>query len=186
MNEPTRIHSQTDRAGALHIAVLTVSDSRTSETDSSGALLVERLQNAGHHERARVLLPDNRYAIRARVADWIADERTQVVLISGGTGLSERDGTPEAVEVLLDKKVEGFGERFRALSAAEIGSSTLQSRCLAGLANGTLVVCLPGSTGACRLAWDALLAEQLDADHRPCNFVAHLKQADTAPCPGRS
>jgi len=161
----------------LNIAVLTVSDTRTLDTDTSGGLLVERLQGAGHHLAARVLLKDDLYRIRAQVAQWIAEDEVQVVLITGGTGFTGRDSTPEAVACLLDKQVDGFGELFRQISVADIGTSTIQSRALAGLANGTLVCCLPGSTNACRTGWDGILVTQLDARHRPCNFVAHLKQA---------
>lgn len=161
----------------LNIAVLTVSDTRTQDTDTSGALLVERLQAAGHQLAARVLLKDDLYRIRAQVAQWIAEDDVQVVLITGGTGFTGRDSTPEAVACLLDKQVDGFGELFRQISLPDIGTSTIQSRALAGLANGTLVCCLPGSTNACRTGWDGILASQLDARHRPCNFVAHLKQA---------
>jgi len=161
----------------LNIAVLTVSDTRTLDTDTSGGLLVERLKGAGHHLAARVLLKDDLYRIRAQVAQWIAEDEVQVVLITGGTGFTGRDSTPEAVACLLDKQVDGFGELFRQISVADIGTSTIQSRALAGLANGTLVCCLPGSTNACRTGWDGILVTQLDARHRPCNFVAHLKQA---------
>lgn len=161
----------------LNVAVLTVSDTRSLDTDTSGGLLVERLQAAGHHLAARVLLRDDLYRIRAQVAQWIAEDEVQVVLITGGTGFTGRDSTPEAVACLLDKQVDGFGELFRQISFDDIGTSTIQSRALAGLANGTLVCCLPGSTNACRTAWDGILASQLDARHRPCNFVAHLKQA---------
>ena len=160
----------------LNIAVLTVSDTRTQETDTSGQLFVDRLQAAGHGLAARVLLKDDLYKIRAQVASWIAEDSVQVVLITGGTGFTGRDSTPEAVTCLLDKQVDGFGELFRQISAVDIGTSTIQSRALAGMANGTLVCCLPGSTNACRTAWDGILAEQLDARHGPCNFVAHLKQ----------
>lgn len=160
----------------LNIAVLTVSDTRTVETDTSGQLLVERLIGAGHQLAARVLLKDDLYKIRAQVATWIAEDQVQVVVITGGTGFTGRDSTPEAVACLLDKQVDGFGELFRQISVADIGTSTIQSRALAGLANGTLVCCLPGSTNACRTAWDGILGEQLDARHRPCNFVSHLKQ----------
>ena len=159
----------------LNVAVLTVSDTRTLDTDTSGGLLVERLQAAGHHLAARVLLKDDLYRIRAQVAQWIAEDEVQVVLITGGTGFTGRDSTPEAVACLLDKQVDGFGEYFRQISVADIGTSSMQSRALAGLANGTLVCCLPGSTNACRTAWDGILASQLDARHRPCNFVVHLK-----------
>ncbi|WP_161866337.1 molybdenum cofactor biosynthesis protein B [Pseudomonas yangonensis] len=161
----------------LNIAVLTVSDTRTLETDTSGQLLVDRLTSAGHQLAARVLLKDDLYKIRAQVATWIAEDQVQVVVVTGGTGFTGRDSTPEAVACLLDKQVDGFGELFRQISVADIGTSTVQSRALAGLANGTLVCCLPGSTNACRTAWDGILAEQLDARHRPCNFVPHLKQA---------
>lgn len=159
----------------LNIAVLTVSDTRTLETDSSGSLLAERLESAGHKLAARVLMKDDLYRIRAQVAHWIAEDEVQVVLITGGTGFTGRDSTPEAVSCLLDKTVDGFGELFRQISVADIGTSTIQSRALAGLSNGTLVCCLPGSTNACRTAWDGILATQLDATFRPCNFVQHLK-----------
>ena len=137
----------------LAIAVLTVSDTRNLDTDTSGQLLVDRLQAAGHQLAARVLLKDDLYRIRAQVAQWIAEDSVQVVIITGGTGFTGRDSTPEAVRCLLDKQVDGFGELFRQISVADIGTSTLQSRALAGLANGTLVCCLPGSTNACRTAW---------------------------------
>ncbi|PNG15298.1 molybdenum cofactor biosynthesis protein B [Stutzerimonas stutzeri] len=168
----------------LNIAVLTVSDTRSLETDTSGQLLVDRLLAAGHRLASRVLLKDDLYRIRAQVANWIAEDEVQVVLITGGTGFTARDSTPEAVACLLDKQVDGFGELFRQISVSDIGSSTVQSRALAGLANATLVCCLPGSTNACRTAWDGILAEQLDARHRPCNFVPHFKQA--AHCESRS
>ncbi|MBD2836639.1 molybdenum cofactor biosynthesis protein B [Pseudomonas sp. JM0905a] len=162
----------------LNIAVLTVSDTRSLETDTSGQLFVDRLTAAGHNLAARVLLKDDLYKIRAQVATWIADDHVQVVLITGGTGFTGRDSTPEAVACLLDKQVDGFGEYFRQISVSDIGTSTMQSRALAGLSNGTLVCCLPGSTNACRTAWDGILAEQLDNRHRPCNFVPHLTQAN--------
>ncbi|MBA1275178.1 molybdenum cofactor biosynthesis protein B [Stutzerimonas azotifigens] len=168
----------------LNIAVLTVSDTRTFETDTSGQLLVDKLTGAGHRLAERVLLKDDLYRIRAQVAHWIAEDVVQVVLITGGTGFTGRDSTPEAVACLLDKQVDGFGELFRQISFADIGTSTVQSRALAGLANATLVCCLPGSTNACRTAWEGILEQQLDARHRPCNFVPHLKQA--APCETRS
>ena len=159
----------------LNIAVLTVSDTRTLDTDTSGQVFVDRLTEAGHRLAARVLLKDDLYKIRAQVAQWIAEDEVQVVLITGGTGFTGRDSTPEAVQCLLERSVDGFGELFRALSILDIGSSTVQSRALAGISNGTLVCCLPGSTGACRTAWEGILVEQLDARHRPCNFVKHLK-----------
>jgi molybdopterin adenylyltransferase len=155
----------------LAIAVLTISDTRTEATDRSGQSLVERLTSAGHRLADRRIVPDDVYRIRAVVSEWIADPEVQVVLTTGGTGFTGRDSTPEAVAVLLDKPIEGFGELFRQLSREEIGSSTVQSRCLGGLANGTVVFCLPGSTGACRTGWDGILAEQLDSRHKPCNFA---------------
>ncbi|MGQ7248312.1 molybdenum cofactor biosynthesis protein B [Halomonas sp. V046] len=155
----------------LKIAVLTVSDTRTEDTDRSGQALAERLTRAGHHLAAKCIVPDDVYAMRAIVSTWIADPEVQVILTTGGTGFTGRDSTPEAVSVLLDKRIEGFGELFRQLSWQEIGSSTVQSRCLGGMANDTVVFCLPGSTGACRTAWDGILAEQLDSRHRPCNFA---------------
>ena len=155
----------------LAIAVLTISDTRTEATDRSGQSLVERLSATGHRLADRQIVPDDVYRIRAVVSGWIADPQIQVVLTTGGTGFTGRDSTPEAVKVLLDKEIEGFGELFRQLSWEEVGSSTVQSRCLGGLANATVVFCLPGSTGACRTGWDGILAEQLDSRHKPCNFA---------------
>ena len=168
----------------LNIAVLTVSDTRTPEQDSSGQLLVDRLAEAGHALADRVLIPDDVYRLRAEVSRWIADPRVQVVLVTGGTGFTDRDSTPEALMPLFDKQVEGFGELFRQISFTEIGTSTVQSRALAGLANRTLVFCLPGSTNACRTAWDKILGEQLDARTRPCNFIPHV--ASSNECGSRS
>jgi molybdopterin adenylyltransferase len=160
----------------LQIALLTISDSRTLAQDSAGDSLQAALQTAGHVLAARLLLPDNRYRIRAQVAQWIADDTTQVVLINGGTGLrTDGDHCIAAVTPLFDKQVDGFGEQFRALSFAEIGSSAMQSGAVAGVANGTVVFCMPGSPGACQLAWQQLIAPQLDARTRPCSFVAALK-----------
>lgn len=164
----------------LAIAVLTVSDTRQLEQDTSGTLLVSRLTEAGHQLANRCILRDDLYAIRAQVSVWIADPQVQVVLITGGTGMAVRDVTPEAVQPLLDKTIDGFGELFRSISYQQIGASTLQSRCLAGIANRTLIFCLPGSTGACKTAWDDILQSQLNANHRPCNFVAHLKDNSAA------
>ena len=155
----------------LSIAVLTVSDTRDESTDTSGGLLVERLNGAGHGLAEKVILPDDVYAVRARVATWIADSRVQVVITTGGTGLTGRDGTPEAVRPLLDKEIEGFGELFRVLSYEEIATSTLQSRALAGVANATYLFCLPGSKGACATGWDRIIQPQLDYRTRPCNLV---------------
>jgi molybdenum cofactor biosynthesis protein B len=167
-------HQPADELFSLSFAVLTVSDTRTLETDTSGAYLAEAVATTGHVLQERVLIEDDIYQIRAHVSRWIADDDIKVVLITGGTGFTERDSTPEAVAPLLDKQVEGFGELFRHYSLAEIGTSTIQSRALAGIANHTLVCCLPGSTGACRTAWERILAHQLDARHGPCNFVPHL------------
>jgi molybdopterin adenylyltransferase len=155
----------------LNIAVLTVSDSRTEATDKSGKVLVERLTAAGHNNADKRIEPDDIYALRARVSGWIADPNIQVVITTGGTGITGRDGTPEAITPLLDKIIDGFGEMFRVLSYENIGTSTLQSRCLAGVANGTYIFCLPGSTGACKDGWDNLIASQLDYRTRPCNLV---------------
>jgi len=158
----------------LNIAVLTVSDSRTPATDKSGALLRARLTEAGHQLAEQQINPDDIYAIRATVSRWIADPAVQVVITTGGTGVTGRDGTPEAVAPLLDKTIEGFGELFRSLSWDDIGTSTLQSRCLAGVANATYVFCLPGSTGACATGWDQLIVKQLDHRTRPCNLAQLL------------
>lgn len=156
----------------LDIAVLTLSDTRTRETDTSGDALAEMLEAAGHRLAARELCPDEVHRMRSIVARWIADPKIDVVITTGGTGFTGRDSTPEALGPLFDRPIDTFGELFRQLSYAEIGSSTVQSRCLAGLANRTLVFCVPGSTGACRTAWNGILAEQLDSRHKPCNFVA--------------
>lgn len=153
------------------IAVLTVSDSRGIELDGSGRVLIERLSAAGHRLAGRAILPDDIYRIRAQVSGWIADPAVHVVVSTGGTGLTGRDGTPEAVAPLLDKTIDGFGEVFRTLSFEEIGASTIQSRAVAGVANGTYIFCLPGSSGACRTGWDKLIAPQLDYRTRPCNLV---------------
>ena len=161
----------------LSIAVLTVSDTRDERSDTSGQLLSAKLTEAGHRLHERRIVKDDIYQIRAVLSAWIADADVQAVLVTGGTGFSGRDSTPEAVAVLFDKHIEGFGEVFRHYSLAEIGSSTLQSRALAGLANNTVIFCVPGSTNACRTAWDKIIGEQLDNRHRPCNFVPHLKQS---------
>lgn len=158
----------------LAIAVLTVSDTRTLETDKSGSLLAGRIEDAGHVLADRALEPDDIYRIRATVSAWIADPGVQVVITTGGTGVTGRDGTPEAIEPLLDKVIEGFGEQFRRISWDDIGTSTLQSRCLAGVANGTYVFCLPGSSNACATGWDQLIAAQLDYRTRPCNLAELL------------
>lgn len=158
----------------LAIAVLTVSDTRTEADDASGRILVERLTAAGHHLADRAIVADDIYRIRATVSAWIADPAVQVILVTGGTGVTGRDSTPEALRPLLDKELEGFGELFRMLSWEEIGTSTLQSRALGGLANATFIFCLPGSTGACRTGWDRILQAQLDARSQPCNLAVLL------------
>ncbi len=160
---------------ALNVAVLTVSDTRTTDTDTSGAFLEEALRSADHAVVDRQIVIDDIYQLRAVLSQWIADPGVEVVLTTGGTGFSGRDSTPEAVAPLFDKVIEGFGEVFRALSLDEIGSSTIQSRALAGLANGTVIFCMPGSTGACRTAWEGVIRDQLDSEHRPCNFVGVLR-----------
>ena len=156
----------------LNVALLTVSDTRGPEQDTSGQFLEDSVVEAGHNLVARRILPDDVYLVRALLSGWIADSQVHAVIITGGTGLLERDSTPEAVRPLLDKTIEGFGEEFRRLSAAEIGSSTVQSRAMAGMANHTVIFCLPGSTGACRTGWNGILATQLDSRHGPCNFSA--------------
>ncbi|MDA0823930.1 MAG: molybdenum cofactor biosynthesis protein B [Proteobacteria bacterium] len=155
----------------LQIAVLTITDTRTEAQDRSGKLLVERLTNCGHTLYEKQLVRDDIYAIRAQISRWIADDNPAVVLTTGGTGVTGRDGTPEAVMPLLDKQIDGFGEMFRVLSYEDIKTSTMQSRAVAGVANGTYVFCLPGSSGACALAWDELIVHQLDYRTRPCNLV---------------
>ncbi|MBO9875132.1 MULTISPECIES: molybdenum cofactor biosynthesis protein B [Xanthomonas] len=156
---------------ALNLCVLTVSDTRTLDQDSSGDYLIAALQGVGHRLHARALLPDDRYRMRATVSAWIADPQVDGILVTGGTGFTGRDSTPEALLPLLDKEMPGFGELFRAISVEEIGTSSLQSRAFAGLANATFLFCLPGSTSACRTAWERIIAAQLDARTRPCNLA---------------
>jgi len=158
----------------LKLAILTVSDTRTLDDDVSGQTLVERLQGAGHRLADRRIVSDDIYRIRAVVSAWIADPEVQVIVTTGGTGVTGRDGTPEAVQVLLDKVLDGFGEVFRTISLEEIGTSTIQSRALAGVANGTYLFCLPGSSSACRTGWDKLIKDQLDYRTRPCNLAELL------------
>jgi len=155
----------------LNIAVLTVSDTRTEANDISGKTLVERIQDAGHRILEKTIVPDDKYRIRATVSNWIADPALHAIISTGGTGVTGRDGTPEAILPLLDKVLEGFGEVFRMLSYQDIKTSTIQSRALAGVANGHYIFCLPGSSGACRTAWDLLIKEQLDHRTTPCNLV---------------
>ena len=165
----------TTASESLTIAILTVSDTRTLETDTSGQYLVEAVGEAGHQIADRKLVIDDIYQQRAIVSAWIADPAIEAVLITGGTGFTGRDSTPEALSVLFDKTVDGFGELFRYLSFQEIGTSTIQSRAIAGFANRTVIFCLPGSTGACKTAWQGIICSQLDSAYRPCNFVGHLK-----------
>ncbi len=155
----------------VSIAVLTISDSRTAENDKSGSLLVERINKSGHVCIDKQIVPDDIHRVRAQVCQWIVDEKTQVVLTTGGTGVTGRDGTPEAIRPLLDKEISGFGEMFRVLSYEKIKTSTLQSRAFAGVSNATYIFCLPGSSGACADAWDMLIEHQLDYRSRPCNLV---------------
>lgn len=157
------------------VAILTVSDTRTLETDTSGALVQSSLEEKNHHIVSRVLLKDNQHEIREHAAQMVANPEVDVLIITGGTGISDRDITPEAVQPLFDKEIPGFGELFRYLSFKDIGTSTIQSRALAGLAQKTLIFCLPGSTGACRLAMEQIILEQIDSTHRPCNFMTLLR-----------
>ncbi len=155
----------------VQIAILTVSDTRTLANDDSGDILVERLTAAGHKLAARTLIKDDAMAVREQIRAWIGDPAIDVVITTGGTGLTGRDVTVEAIEPLYEKKIDGFGELFRMLSYQTIGTSTIQSRATAGVAGGTYLFALPGSPGACRDGWDKILKEQLDIRHRPCNFV---------------
>ena len=155
----------------LNIAVLTISDSRTEIDDTSGKILVERLTKAGHQLFEKKIVADDIYQIRAVISQWIAENSVNAIITTGGTGVTGRDGTPEAVIPLLDKVLDGFGEVFRMLSYQDIKTSTIQSRAIAGVANGTYLFCLPGSSGACKSAWDDLIKEQLDSRTKPCNLV---------------
>ncbi len=155
----------------LNIAVLTVSDTRTEETDKSGLILKESAEQSGHRVVEKAIVKDDVYQMRAVISRWIADPEVHVILSTGGTGITGRDSTPEAVQPLLDKPIEGFGELFRSVSMEDIGASAIQSRAIAGLTNQTLIFCLPGSTGACRTGWDGILKQQLDHRTRPCNFA---------------
>ncbi|MTJ83283.1 MAG: molybdenum cofactor biosynthesis protein B [Telmatospirillum sp.] len=169
----------------VNIAVLTVSDSRTLENDTSGQTLVDRITAAGHKVVDRQILPDDKDRLIVQLRAWIADPAVDVVISTGGTGLTGRDVTPEAFHAVYEKEIAGFGELFRQLSYPKIGTSTIQSRATGGLAHGTYLFALPGSPGACRDGWDDILCHQLDARHRPCNLVElmprlmeHLKPAD--------
>lgn len=155
----------------VNIAILTISDSRNFDNDVSGKVLEDKATADGHNVIDRQIVPDDIYQIRAIVSKWIADPQVNAVVTTGGTGMTGRDGTPEAVKVLFDKEIEGFGELFRSLSYQVIKTSTIQSRAVAGVANATFIFCLPGSSGACRTGWDEILHDQLDIRHKPCNFV---------------
>lgn len=159
----------------LCVAILTVSDRRSEADDTSGHYLKEATEQAGHRVTAQRMVKDNLYKIRAVVSEWIADDQVQAILINGGTGFTAHDNTPEALKPLFDREVEGFGELFRMVSFEEIGTSTIQSRALAGMANQTIIFAMPGSTRACRTAWEHVIEDQLDARNGPCNFTPHLK-----------
>ncbi|WP_299074501.1 molybdenum cofactor biosynthesis protein B [uncultured Paraglaciecola sp.] len=168
---------------ALNIAVLTVSDTRSEDNDTSGQYLQQAAMADAHSVVDKKIVIDDKFQIRAVVSNWIASDDVQVVLITGGTGFTARDTTPEAMTPLFEKEIEGFGELFRHISFLEIGTSTVQSRALGGMANGTAIFCMPGSTGACKTAWNGILQQQLDASHKPCNFAVHLK--DISQCTSR-
>lgn len=163
--------SQAPEFEAINIAVLTVSDTRTEATDKSGAFLADALQTQGHKLAEKRISIDDIYQIRAIVSQWIADPQVNCILVTGGTGITGRDITPDAIAPLFDKAIEGFGELFRHYSLEDIGASTVQSRAIAGQANGTFIFCIPGSSGACRLAWEKILKTQLDIRTKPCNFI---------------
>ena len=160
----------------VKVAVLTVSDTRSLDTDTSGAILQHALEAEGHSLADRKLVIDDIYQMRAIVSAWIADPEVEIILTTGGTGFTGRDSTPEALSALFDKHIEGFGELFRQLSYDEIGTSTVQSRCLAGLSNNTAIFCVPGSTSACKTAWNGIIRQQLDSTFQPCNFVQHVRR----------
>ncbi len=160
---------------ALHIAVVTVSDTRSEETDKSGAVLIDYLKEEGHQLKHKSIIKDDIYGLRAEVSSLINNPGIQVILMTGGTGFTDRDNTMVAIKPLFDSEIEGFGELFRQLSYTEIGTSTIQSRVCAGLANGTIIFCLPGSPGACQTGWHNIIKQQLDSTFKPCNFVNKLK-----------
>jgi molybdenum cofactor biosynthesis protein B len=163
---------------SLNFAVLTISDSRTAANDTSGDYLVQSIAADGHHCAKRDLTAGNLYQIRKIVSDWIADENIQIILTNGGTGFTHQKSTGAAITPLLDMTIAGFGELFRHVSYTEIGTSTLQSDAFAGSANNTLIFCMPGSTNACKTAWERIIKEQLDSTHRPCNFATHYQTKD--------
>ena len=155
----------------LNIAILTISDSRSEKNDKSGKILCDLVNESGHHNFKKLIVKDDMYAIRSAVSSWIENSEIDVIISTGGTGVTGRDGTPEAVEVLFDKKIDGFGEIFRYLSFKKIKTSTIQSRATAGVANSTYIFCLPGSPGACKDAWTEIIQHQLDSNNKPCNLV---------------
>ena len=167
----------------VRIAILTVSDTRDLDSDKSGATLVERLETAGHELADRAIVKDDVAAIRATLERWITDPKVDVVISTGGTGVTGRDVTPEALEALFEKKIEGFGETFRWISFQKIGTSTMQSRATAGVANATYIFALPGSTGACKDGWDDILRQQLDIRFRPCNFAELMPRLNEGKLP---
>lgn len=173
-SKATETNTKTETDTMINIAVLTVSDTRDEKSDTSGRYLVQALESAGHHLSEKAIVKDDVYQMRATVSKWIADEQIQAILVTGGTGFTERDSTPEAMQPLFDKTVDGFGELFRHISYTEIGSSTIQSRALAGLANNTVIFCMPGSSGACKTAWTGIIEQQLKSSFKPCNFVQHI------------
>lgn len=170
-------HNHVNEFIPVNIAVLTVSDTRTDETDTSGHLLVDYLQAAGHRLVDKTIVKDDIYKIREVVSRWIASDGVQAVLVTGGTGFSGRDSTPEALLPIFDKQIEGYSELFRQLSFEQVKTSTIQSRTVAGIANGTVIFVMPGSNNACKTAWEGIISDQLDSRNRPCNFVEHLKKA---------
>lgn len=167
----THADHSTETRITLNAAVLTISDSRTSENDTSGDYLMERLAESGHNCVTRAIVPNDLWKTRKILCDWIADAQIQVIITNGGTGFTHQKSTRTAVEPLLDQVITGFGELFRHLSYLDIGSSALQSDALAGIANNTLLFCVPGSTGACQLAWEGIIRDQLDSQQAPCNFA---------------
>ena len=168
-------HAEDEGFVPLNIAVLTISDTRTEETDSSGKVLKDGAEGVGHNVVEKAIVKDDIYQMRAIFSRWIADPEVHVILSTGGTGITGRDSTPEAVQPLLEKSIEGFGELFRFISLDEIGPSSIQSRAIAGLTNQTLVFCMPGSSGACRTGWEKILKSQLDSRTRPCNFASMFR-----------
>ncbi|WP_045046248.1 molybdenum cofactor biosynthesis protein B [Rouxiella chamberiensis] len=161
---------------AISLALLTVSDRRSKEDDTSGEYLRDAAVEAGHYVLAREVCKDNLYQIRAVVSQWIADERIGAIIVNGGTGFTAGDNTPEALKPLFDREIEGFGELFRMVSFEDIGTATIQSRAIGGMANQTVIFAVPGSTNACKLAWEQIISSQLDARNRPCNFIPHVRK----------